>query len=80
MSTSPSTPKRRQLAQRAADGDVEAGRELGKLMLQTRDGAPRKAVDVAQAKARLANGESKEAVALAFKVSVRTLDRRLGGK
>jgi len=80
MSTSPSTPKRRELAKRAAEGDVEAGRELGRLVLQTRAGAPRKAVDVAQAKTRLANGEPKEAVAMVFGVSVRTLDRRLGGK
>ena len=80
MTALTSTPKRRELAQRAADGDAEAGRELGKLMLQTRAGAPRKAVDVAQAKALLANGQPKEAVAMVFGVSVRTLDRRLCGK
>jgi len=75
---------RRELAQHVFD-TAPAGspeHDLAKAMLQTGAGAPRKMrpADIAEARRRLAAGESKEAVAVAFKVSVRTLDRRVGGK
>jgi hypothetical protein len=71
---------RRELAERAAAGDVEAGRELGRLVMGSKIGAPRLDVDMVRANKLHDEGMTWKEVAVEIGVSRRTLDRERKGQ